>query len=174
MDSEVHPIVVIAAFVSHFLAIHPFRDGNGRLSRLMTVWLMLRFGYHWMQFVSHEKVIEDNKENYYLSLRETQNSFDKKTVKYDRWFEFFVTVLQKQINIMDMLLKKESPLSSMNPNEQKVYEIIETYGDCSIGFILKQVDMTRAGLKTLLKRMVTAGHIKTKGDGRATVYYQSL
>jgi len=83
-SDELQSIVLTASFIVHFLAIHPFRDGNGRLSRLITVWLLLRFGYSWMQFASHEKVIEDNKENYYLSLRETQSSFSKTEVLYDR------------------------------------------------------------------------------------------
>lgn len=169
-SEDLHPIILVSAFTVHFLAIHPFRDGNGRLSRLISVWLMLKFGYTWMQFASHEKVIEDNKENYYLSLRETQNTFYTKKINYVRWFEFFITVLEKQTQIIRALLKKESPVSTMNKNEQLVYEIIKSNGDCNVGFILDQVDMTRAGLKTLLKRMVDSGHIKIKGAGKATVY----
>ena len=167
---DVPPIILVAAFVVHFLAIHPFRDGNGRLSRLISVWLMLKFGYTWMQFTSHEKVIEDNKENYYLSLRETQNTFYSKKINYDRWFDFFVIVLLKQTQIINSLLKKESPVSAMNKNEQMVYEIIKSNGDCRVGFILDQVEMTRAGLKTLLKRLVDIGYINKKGAGKGTVY----
>jgi len=168
---EIQSVVLTAAFVVHFLAIHPFRDGNGRLSRLITVWLLLRFGYSWMQFSSHEKVIEDNKANYYLSLRETQSSFGKGRVLYDRWLEFFCNTIFQQTRIIELLLKKESPISSFNNNEATVYEIIKSNGNCNIGFILGQVDMTRAGLKTLLKRMLDAGYLKSKGLGKATVYY---
>ena len=170
-SDELQSIVLTASFIVHFLAIHPFRDGNGRLSRLITVWLLLRFGYSWMQFASHEKVIEDNKENYYLSLRETQSSFSKTEVLYDRWLEFFSNIVLKQTNIIEALLKKESPVSSLNENESTVYSIIKANGDCKIGFILDQVEMTRAGLKTLLKRMVDAGYIKSKGLGKGTNYY---
>ena len=168
---EVQSVILTAAFVVHFLAIHPFRDGNGRLSRLITVWLLLRFGYSWMQFSSHEKVIEDNKASYYLSLSETQNSFGKGQVLYDRWLEFFCNTIFQQTRIIELLLKKESPISSFNHNEAMVYEVIKSNGNCNIGFILGQVDMTRAGLKTLLKRMLDAGYVKTKGLGKATVYY---
>ena len=170
-SNEINPIILVASFVVHFLAIHPFRDGNGRLSRLITVWLMLRFDYIWMQFASHEKIIEDNKERYYLSLRETQSSFSNVKVKYDGWIEFFCTILSKQTKVIDGLLRKESPVSSMNKNEQAVYEVLKTNGDCNIGFILDQIDMTRAGLKTLLKRMINSRHIKAKGLGKGTVYY---
>lgn len=168
---EVQSVILTASFVVHFLAIHPFRDGNGRLSRLITVWLLLRFGYSWMQFSSHEKVIEDNKENYYLSLRETQSSFSKHEILYDRWLEFFSNTIFQQTKIIEILLRKESPISSLNKNESTVYEIIKTNGDCNIGFILDQVAMKRAGLKTLLKRMVDSGYIQTKGLGKGTLYY---
>jgi len=170
-SGEVPPLILTAAFIVHFLAIHPFRDGNGRLSRLLTIWILLRFGYEWMQFASHEKVIEDNKERYYLALRETQNSFNKSLVKYDPWIDFFSDMIFQQTKIIEGLLKKESPVSVMNPNEIAVYEILKSNGECNIGFILDQVDMTRAGLKTLLKRMLESGHIKSKGAGKATVYY---
>lgn len=168
---EVYPIFLIATFVVHFLAIHPFRDGNGRLSRLISVWLMLKFGYTWMQFASHEKVIEDNKENYYISLRETQNTFHSKKINYDRWLYFFTTALLKQTQIINSILQKQSPLSVMNKNEQIVFEIIKSNNECNIGFILNQVEMTRAGLKTLLKRLVESGIIKTKGVGKGTIYF---
>lgn len=170
-NGEVPPLILTAAFIVHFLAIHPFRDGNGRLSRLLTIWILHRFGYEWVQFASHEKVIEDNKERYYLSLRETQNSFNKTLVKYDPWVDFFCDMILQQTKIIDALLKKESPVSSMNSNEIAVYEILKSNGDCNVGFILDQVEMTRAGLKTLLKRMLESGHIKSKGAGKATVYY---
>lgn len=170
-SGEVPSLILTATFVVHFLAIHPFRDGNGRLSRLLTIWILLRLGYEWVQFASHEKVIEDNKEGYYLALRETQNSFNKTLVKYDPWIDFFCDMIFQQTKIIEGLLKKESPVSSMNQNEIAVYEILKSNGECNIGFILEQVDMTRAGLKTLLKRMLESGHLKSKGAGKATVYY---
>ena len=171
ISDEVPSIILIASFIVHFLAIHPFRDGNGRLSRLITVWLMLRSGYYWIQFSSHEKIIEDNKKNYYLSLRKTQNSFNKTKVLYDSWIEFFSKTLLQQTKIIESILQKESPVSALNRNEVLVYEIIKLNGNCNIGFILDQVDMTRAGLKTLLRRMLDYGHIKSKGIGKGTLYY---
>ncbi len=165
------PIILVSAFVVHFLAIHPFRDGNGRLSRLISAWLLLKWGYSWMQFSSHEKVIEDNKENYYLSLHETQSTLQFKKVSYERWFIFFANTLLIQTQIVESLLKKESPVSTMNKNEQIVFEIIKSNGECNIGYILEQVVMSRAGLKTLLKRLVDNGHVNVKGQGKGTVYY---
>lgn len=170
-EREIHPIILTAAFIVHFLAIHPFRDGNGRLSRLITACLMLRFGYTWFQYASHEKVIEDHKENYYLSLRDSQKTFNKKEIEYDKWILYFCETICKQTKVIISLLNKESPITTMNENEKNVYEILKSNGDCNIGFILGNVQMTRAGLKTLLKRMVDAGYVRMKNRGKATLYY---
>ncbi|MBF0298641.1 MAG: Fic family protein [Oligoflexia bacterium] len=170
-SEEIHPIILIAIFIVHYLAIHPFRDGNGRLSRLISVWLMLKFGYLWIQFTSHEKIIEDNKENYYISLRETQNTFQSKKINYDRWLYFFVKIVLKQTQIIQSMLQKQTPVSAMNKNEQLVYEIIKSNHKCNIGFILNQIEMTRAGLKTLLKRLVDQGIIRVEGVGKGSKYH---
>src|SRR5208283_1459643 len=71
-EKELHPLITIAIFIVHFLAIHPFQDGNGRLSRLLTTLLLLRSGYEYVPYASLEAVIEANKDDYYLSLRKTQ------------------------------------------------------------------------------------------------------
>ena len=68
----IHPIIIIAIFIVHFLAIHPFQDGNGRLSRLLTNLLLLKCGYNYVMYSSLESIIEENKSSYYLALRKTQ------------------------------------------------------------------------------------------------------
>ena len=165
--NDVSKPILIAAFVVHFLAIHPFRDGNGRLSRLITTWLLLRAGYDWVQYTSHEKVIEDNKKHYYLSLRNTQNTFRKGNANYDLWLEFFFLVLQKQVGHLRNKLVHESPKSELGKNEATVYELIREHGICTPAFILQHVDMTDNGLKTLLQRLIEKGLVnpigKTKG-----------
>ena len=165
--NDVPKPLLIAAFVVHFLAIHPFRDGNGRLSRLITTWLLLRAGYDWAQYTSHEKVIEDNKKHYYVSLRNTQNTFRKGKVNYNIWLEFFFLVLQKQVTYLRTELARESPKAELSKNEATVYELIKDHGTCTPTFILQHVDMTDNGLKTLLKRLVEKGLVnpigKTKG-----------
>ena len=165
--NDVPKSLLIAAFVVHFLAIHPFRDGNGRLSRLITTWLLLRAGYDWAQYTSHEKVIEDNKKHYYVSLKNTQNTFRKGKVNYNIWLEFFFLVLQKQVAYLRTELARESPKAELSKNEATVYELIKDHGTCTPTFILQHVDMTDNGLKTLLKRLVEKGLVnpigKTKG-----------
>src|SRR3989344_5059956 len=70
-DREYHPLLILGNFLVEFLNIHPFQDGNGRLSRILTNLLMLKEGYAYAPYVSHEKLIEDNKPDYYLSLRKS-------------------------------------------------------------------------------------------------------
>ena len=71
-NEDIHPLLAVADFVVRFLAIHPFQDGNGRLSRILTNLLLLRKGYTFVQYSSHERIVEANKDNYYLALRTSQ------------------------------------------------------------------------------------------------------
>jgi Fic family protein len=166
---DCHSLILTAGFIVHFLAIHPFRDGNGRLSRLLTTLLLLKSGYNWVQYTSHEKVIEDNKEAYYLALRDTQITFNNEPV-YTKWMTFFLKVLCVQVDFLASQFSKESPESILNLNEKRVYHIIESEKECSVSYILENVDMTRNGLKDLLSRLVEKGYIKRKGKGRGTTY----
>lgn len=166
---ECHLLILIAGFVVHFLAIHPFRDGNGRLGRLLTTLLLLNCDYKWAQYTSHEKVIEDNKEGYYISLRNTQSTFHEE-VQYNDWISYFLKVLTVQIDFLNSTLIHKSPVSVMNENEKKVYNIIEAEEECTISFILENIEMSRAGLKDLLKRLIEKGIIKKQGQGRGTTY----
>ncbi len=75
-DKSLHALLVIAIFKVVFLAIHPFQDGNGRLSRVLTTLLLLRAGYAYVPYSSLESLIEESKDSYYLALRRTQGTLD--------------------------------------------------------------------------------------------------
>ena len=167
---ECHPLLVIGGFIVHFLAIHPFRDGNGRLSRLLTTLLLLHHGYRWAHYTSHEKIIEDNKENYYLCLRSTQSTLDNAQPDYENWLNFFLKTVSMQADFLHDKLKKASPATVMNGNEKHIYQVIQNAGECKIAYILENTDMSRPGLKTLLKRLVDKGLIKKQGQGKGTTY----
>ena len=108
---ECQPLILIAGFIVHFLAIHPFRDGNGRLSRLLTTILLLKNGYKWAQYTSHEKVIEDNKEGYYTSLRNTQSTFHEEA-QYNYWISYFLKVLTVQTDFLNSKKSRSKIASS--------------------------------------------------------------
>ena len=90
-----HPLPVIALFMVHFLIIHPFQDGNSRLARALTLLLLLKAGYGYLQFVSLEAAIEDNKEEYYRCLRQVQNSLAGAEPQYGEWLLFFLRTVQR-------------------------------------------------------------------------------
>ena len=169
-NKEVSLILTVASFVVHFLAIHPFRDGNGRVSRLLTTWLLLKANYSWVQYSSHEKVIEDNKPSYYVNLRATQKTLSAKKPKYEEWFSFFLMVLERQTMFINEKIKRESPKSELNPNEEKVYEVIKEHGRVSPSFLLQHVDMTSNGLKSLLQRLSERGLVEPVGEKRGRKY----
>ena len=122
-----HPLIVIGIFIVNFLAIHPFEDGNGRLSRAITCLLLLKSGYSYMQYSSLEAVIEDNKEGYYRALRQTQTTLKNENVNYESWLIFFLKSLQKQkIRLEYKLNEKDIHLNSENLTELEM-QILEYF-----------------------------------------------
>src|SRR5258708_3408162 len=112
-----HPLLVITNFVVEFLKIHPFLDGNGRMSRVLTNLLMLQAGYGYTPYVSLEKLIEDNKTEYYVALRQTQTTFRTEGETIAPWATFFFPVLQEQATQAIKLLSGESVDNLLSPNQ---------------------------------------------------------
>lgn len=104
-DESLHPLIVVAVFTVMFLAIHPFQDGNGRLSRILTSLLLLKAGYSYIPYSSMESVIEKNKESYHLSLRRTQTTLDSEEVHWLPWLRFFLISLKRQKDHLDVKLE---------------------------------------------------------------------
>jgi Fic family protein len=95
-ETPLHPLLTIAVVIVVFLAIHPFQDGNGRLSRLLTTLLLLRAGYDYVPYASLERVIEDNKDLYYRALRRTQTTLQTDSPDWTPWVGFFLRCLKQQ------------------------------------------------------------------------------
>ncbi len=95
-EKFLHPLIIIGIFTVHFLAIHPFQDGNGRLSRALTTLLLLKNGYTYVCYSSIESIIEASKNSYYRALRHTQENIWNNNVDYNPWLEFFISSLHKQ------------------------------------------------------------------------------
>jgi len=100
-EKEVHPLIITACFVYDFVSIHPFQDGNGRMSRLLTSLLLLQYGYNWIEYISFEHEVERNKKSYYRSLRNCQAQRPNEEVT--DWINFFLNSL---INLQEKLNKK--------------------------------------------------------------------
>lgn len=109
-ESRVHSLLVTAVFTVVFLKIHPFQDGNGRLSRLMCTWLMLRSGYSYVPYSSLESVIENHKQEFYSSLYKTQRTFDSDVADHTPWIKFFIKcVVQQQVRLDKKIVSLQAP-----------------------------------------------------------------
>ena len=152
-DKFFHPLIVIGIFIVEFLAIHPFEDGNGRLSRALTCLLLLKSGYNYMQYSSLEAVIEDNKEGYYRALRQTQTTLKNENPDFEPWLMFFLKSLQKQkIRLEYKLNQNNLSINTQNSDlSQLETEILKYFDENKSATILKLEEYTKANRNTLKK-----------------------
>ncbi|MHC4181627.1 MAG: Fic family protein, partial [Planctomycetota bacterium] len=164
---EIHPLLGIAIFVVVFLAIHPFQDGNGRLSRILTTLMLLRAGYAYVPYSSLESVIEQNKEAYYLALRETQSE----SPDWQPWARYFLRALQKQKNRLETKIEYERVILGDLPNlSVQILELARAHGRVTIGEIAKATGVSRNTIKDHVRKLVSKGHLTRHGAGRGTWY----
>jgi len=165
-----HPLLVIANFVVEFLKIHPFQDGNGRISRVLTNLLMLKSGYLYMPYVSHEKYIEDNKSAYYLALRNSQKIFGKKDENIVPWFEFFFSMLLKQAEAAIDLMSNENIEKLLSEQQLSVWRFVENLEVFSTGDVVAGTDIPRPTIKQALEVLLRLKRIERIGQGRGARY----
>lgn len=167
-DTEAHPLVRVATFVYEFLSIHPFQDGNGRLSRLLGTLLLLRQGYSWIEYISFEHEIESRKSAYYRVLMNCQRQRPGEDI-HD-WVLFFLDCLA---SIQALLLKKldtQHAASGMSPRERKVYQFIESHPGARSGEIAGKLGIPLPTVKRLLTDMAATGLLQRHGKGAGTNY----
>ena len=163
---DINPIVKTATFVYEFLSIHPFQDGNGRLSRLLTTLLLLQKGYNWIEYVSFEHEIESKKKKYYQALRNCQAQRPNENVS--EWIEFFLSSL---LNLTRKLTKKlEISKSTLTPKQKSVYIYICNSPETKVGEIITKTEISRATVKRILKKLIELNMIEMNGKGAGTNY----
>jgi len=168
---HLHPLLVIAVFTVVFLEIHPFQDGNGRLSRILTTLLLLQAGYAYVPYSSLESVIEQNKEGYYLALRQTQGTIRSNAPNWQPWLIFFLRVLQKQMKRLARKIEREKLIFSSLPElSLHILDHAREHGRVSMGDIIKLTGASRNTLKQQLRQLVDKGHLTKHGGGRSTWY----
>jgi Fic family protein len=168
---QLHPLLVIAVFVMAFLAIHPFQDGNGRLSRVLTTLLLLRAGYAYVPYSSLESVIEQNKERYYLALRQTQKSLDTSAPAWLPWNQFFLRALQQQVRRLAKKVEREKIVLAALPDlSLQILEYAREHGRVTIGEMVKLTGTSRNTLKEHFRQLQEKGHLQMHGSGRGTWY----
>lgn len=172
-EKKLHPILITAVFVYEFLSIHPYQDGNGRLSRLLTTFLLLKQDYNFIEYVSFEHVIENRKDMYYRVLMETQKHRGTDDEVLDKWVVFFLDCL---INLTDKLKVKYSTYSKLkvgiNDRQKEVIAYIKKHKIIQVKDLDKGLSQySRNTLKKDLQYLVKEGLILTTGAGRGVKYH---
>ena len=170
-EKRLHPLITIGVFTVVFLEIHPFQDGNGRLSRILTTLLLLQANYAYVPYSSLESVIEQSKESYYLALRQTQGSIRSETPNWQPWLTFFLRALQQQMKRLSKKIEREKlVLSSLPELSLRILDHVREHGRVSVGDIIKLTGVSRNTLKVQFKQLVEKGHLTKQGGGRTTWY----
>lgn len=167
-DKETHPLVKCALFAYEFVSIHPFQDGNGRLSRLLASLLLLKYGYKWIQYVSFEHEIESRKTEYYRVLRNCQAQRPNEEVT--EWIRFFFNALgniQKQLMIK---LESKGVETRLSPREKSILTFIANNAGCKSGDIAKKLGIPSPTIKRILPELINQNLIEKFGIGPGTNY----
>jgi Fic family protein len=170
-EKKLHPILITAIFIVEFLAIHPFQDGNGRLSRVLTTYLLLKSGYLYVPYCSLEAVVEQNKEGYYLALRQTQGTLKTENPNWQPWVLFFLKVLQQQKNRLEKKIEKEKLLLTKLPELSiEILEILKSRGRTTISEIVSLTQANRNTIKKHLESLVSNNQIEKHGSTKGAWY----
>jgi len=166
-----HPLLITALWVVVFLEIHPFQDGNGRLSRILTTLLLLQSGYAYVPYSSLESVIEQNKEAYYLALRQTQGTIRTDAPDWQPWLVFFLRSLAEQVRRLEKKVEREKLVLATLPElSLQIVEFAREHGRVTIGEAIKLTGASRNTLKQHLRGLVERGHLSQHGSGRGVWY----
>jgi Fic family protein len=170
-DGKLHPLLVIAVFVVIFLEIHPFQDGNGRFSRILTTLLLLRAGYDYVPYSSLESAIEQSKDGYYLALRQTQVTLRDVAPNWQPWLTYFFKILQDQKRRLEAKIERERiVLGDLPELSMRILELARERGRVTVAEAAKATGASRNTVKDHLKGLYAKGQLTRHGAGRGTWY----
>ncbi len=168
---RLHPLLVIGIFTVTFLAIHPFQDGNGRLSRILTTLLLLRCGYAYTPYSSLESVIENSKEGYYLALRQTQTTIRKDAPNWQPWLLFFLRALHQQMKRLEKKVEQEHIVLAALPElSLQILEYARDHGRVTVKDMVILTGASRNTLKEHFRKLVENRQLIMQGKGRGVWY----
>lgn len=167
-ETEVHTLVKVASFVYDFLSVHPFQDGNGRISRLISTLLLLKNGYKWIQYVSFEHEIENRKNEYYQVLRSCQAQRPNEDVT--EWILFFLSCLSNIQSQLMIKLQKNGLETQLSSKEKSIYTIIQNRPNIQSGEISEKLAIPAPTVKRILSELLKKGLIEKQGKGRNVSY----
>jgi Fic family protein len=167
-ETEVHTLIKVASFVYDFLSVHPFQDGNGRISRLISTLLLLKNGYKWIQYVSFEHEIENRKNEYYQVLRSCQAQRPNEDVT--EWIMFFLNCLSNIQSQLMTKLQKNGLETQLSSKEKSIYTIIQNRPNIQSGEISEKLVIPAPTVKRILSELLKKGLIEKQGKGRNVSY----
>lgn len=169
--AQLHPLLIIALFAVVFLEIHPFQDGNGRLSRVLTTLLLLQAGYAHVPYSSLESVVEASKQDYYLALRQTQGTIRSDAPDWQPWLLFFLRALTEQMQRLEKKIERERiVLAALPALSLQVVEFVREHGRITMAEAIRLTGASRNTLKQHLRDLVERHHLAQHGSGRGVWY----
>ena len=170
-SGDLHALITIAQCIVVFLEIHPFQDGNGRLSRILTTLLLLRSGYSYVPYSSLESVIEQSKDAYYLALRRTQKTLRTTTPDWQPWVIFFLKSLHLQKVRLEKKMEHEHVFLGELPKlSVQILELCRQHGRITVADVVRTTGANRNTIKDHMKTLTRAGHLVPHGAGRGAWY----
>lgn len=171
ISEKLHPLLIIAIFVVVFLEVHPFQDGNGRLSRVLTTLLLIQAGYAYVPYSSLESVIELNKEAYYLALRQTQGTVRTEAPNWQPWLVFFLRTLAEQVRRLEKKVEREKIVLAALPElSLQIVEFAREHGRVTMMDVIKLTGASRNTLKQHFRDLTARHHLEQHGSGRGVWY----
>lgn len=170
-EAILHPLLIVGIFIVTFLEIHPFQDGNGRLSRVLTTLLLLKSGYSYVPYSSIESIIEQNKQGYYLALRQTQGTIRTESPNWQPWLVFFLQTLYAHMKRLEAKVSNERLLLTQLPElSLKILELTKERGTSSRSDIAILLGANENTVKLHLRKLVEAKYLVKQGTGKNTFY----
>jgi Fic family protein len=169
--ARLHPLLIVGVYVVVFLEIHPFQDGNGRLSRALTTLLLLQAGYCYVPFSSLESVVEHSKEAYYLALRQTQCTIRTQAPDWQPWLTFFLRSLAEQVRRLERKVEHERLVLAALPDlSLRIVEFAREHGRVTMAEAIRLTSASRNTLKQHFRALVERGSLRQHGGGRGVWY----
>lgn len=168
---RIHPLLIVAVFVVAFLEIHPFQDGNGRLSRILTTLLLLQAGYAHVPYSSLESVIENSKDGYYLALRQTQGTICSEAPNWQPWLMFFMRALQQQKRRLAVKVEREkNVLAALPVLAVGILDYVRDHGRVTTRDMVRETGASPNTLKATFSSLVEKKLLARHGGGRSIWY----
>jgi len=167
-----HPLIRLANFIFEYLAIHPFQDGNGRTSRLLTNLLLLQNGYNFTRLVSHESLVEQHKADYYLALNKSQSSWKSNKEDISAWIGFFLGIVKGQASKALTLIEGDRIEHLLSVKQLALWQWAQLIYDAEFSRkdAIEALGFPPRTVEACIKKLVELKRLKRLGQGRSTRY----